>query len=238
MRVRFTTFITTLLLFIALNVKAQAPFVRLNTDLGTPAYVEFAQGNEPLFQDWQLLLPKLIKTGSGSNWRIYSQITDDLGQTHYRIQQYYNGVSLENGVGIIHTFKGKIISINGEFIPTEKLAGSIAYTIQDARTLALRQSPAELYYWQDEQQNQILKALTGNNDTSWFPKGKLVYCPENLNYLKSHRLAYKFEVYALKPLSGNAIYIDAENGNLIASEPLILHTDVKGTAVTAFSGTR
>lgn len=238
MRVNFTAFLTTILLCFALELRAQQPVIRVNSSLGTPAYIEFAKGEEPLFQDWKVVLPKLLKTGSQTDWKIYSQISDQVGQTHYRIQQYYQGIPLENGVGIIHTFNGKIISLNGEFIPEGKLEGRTIISNQSAREFALKHSPAEEYYWQNEEQNKILQNLTGNRDTSWFPQGKLVYCPLNLNYQNTHRLVFKFEIYAIKPLFGTAIYVDAENGGIIATESLILHTDVKGSAATAFSGTR
>lgn len=199
---------------------------------------QFEPGREPNLADWQELLRKSAAAGEQSSWKIYTVINDDLGQVHYRAQQYFGGIPLENGVVVLHTKEGRILSFNGELIPESLIKGSVSIGPEAARKMAMAAVPADLYYWEDESQNHLLREQTGVADTSWFPEGTLVYCPQGLDYRNPHRLAYRFEVMALEPLAGKKVYVDAGTGEILATEDLILHTDVKGTGVTAYSGTR
>jgi len=211
--------------------------IRYNENLQTPSWVEFRH-QLPLVSNWEAILLKLSGQSEKTTWEIYSQLRDELGQTHFRLNQYFQGVELESGTGILHTFNQNILAFNGEIIPENKLQGKVVMDVSLARSVALDYIDATNYYWQDEAQNQILRDLTGIADTSWFPQGKLVYCPLDLDYINIHRLTYKFNIYASDPLIGKSIFVDAETGSIIATEDLILHTDVKGTAVTKYSGTR
>lgn len=211
--------------------------IRYNENLQTPSWVEFHH-ELPLLSNWEAVLLKLSGQSENTTWKINSQLRDELGQTHFRLIQYFRGIELESGTGILHTHNQKILAFNGEIIPENKLQGKAVMDVTLARSAALDHVNATNYYWQDESQNQLLRDLTGVPDTSWFPQGKLVYCPLELDYKNIHRLSYKFNVYATDPLIGKSIYVDAETGTIIATGDLILHTDVKGTAVTKYSGNR
>jgi bacillolysin len=201
-------------------------------------YVKFDAGIEPSFSDWQNVLRRELRLDEQTEWRIYSELSDELGQVHFRAQQYFQGIPVEFGVVVLHTRDGKLLSFNGEVIPISRFSGTTGVTQDDALGRVLAEFPAEKYYWQDETQNVLLREVTGNPDTSYFPSPVVVYCAKNLNFKEAHRLCYKFPIYASQPLLGKMVYIDAENLEIMGAEDLILHTDVKGTAVTAYSGTR
>lgn len=192
----------------------------------------------PNFQDWQAVSRKISGNSLNTTWKVFTTIKDELGQIHYRAQQYYKGVPLENGMIVVHTLNNQILSINGEIIPENWLNDLSSVNIDAAREIALKYLPADRYYWQEDNQNELLRQQTGVSDTSWFPTGTLVYCPKDQDYRNRHELAYKFEILASEPLAGRKIFISAATGEFLASEDIILHTDVKGTAVTAYSGTR
>ncbi|MBS3915199.1 MAG: M4 family metallopeptidase [Bacteroidetes bacterium] len=210
-----------------------------NSSSGTiTGYYAFETQNLPNFNNWQNAILNKLNLQGDYSWKIYSELKDELGQVHYRAQQYYQNIALENGVIVIHTKEGKILSFNGEIISLKQLSGKVVVTEETARARAIALFPSEMYYWQDKMQDQILQEITGNPDTSYFPKGEIVYCPQNLLYENEHKICYKFRIYSLQPLFGKTVYIDAETLEIVASEDLILHTDVKGKAVTAYSGTR
>lgn len=192
----------------------------------------------PVFEQWQQELHKFPGVSNASQWKIYSELKDELGQIHYRAQQFYKGIPLENGVVVIHTYEGRILSINGEIIPENLVNGAVSISESQALEFALQHVPADVYYWDEPGQNEVLRDISGVADTSYFPKGKVVYCPEGLNYVNPHQLSYCFEIFASEPLVGKKVYVSAANGQILASEDLILHTDVKGKAATAYSGTR
>ena len=86
--------------------------------------------------------------------------------------------------------------------------------------------------------NEILKTVTKNPDTSYFPKGELVYCSKNFKLDTIQQLCFRFNIYSSEPLFGKSIYVSAQNGEILAEQDLILHVEVKGKATTAYSGVR
>ncbi|WP_335966089.1 M4 family metallopeptidase [Galbibacter sp. PAP.153] len=70
------------------------------------------------------------------------------------------------------------------------------------------------------------------------PKGELVYVgPEFSSQLKSHHLAWKYNIYALQPQSSQTIYVDANSGNVILKLDLQMDTDYyRGTGAGRYSG--
>ena len=206
--------------------------------LKNPQLVIFSEENRPDMEGWTSVIQKLGKYSGESRWTIYNSLTDDLGMTHYRIRQNYRGVPVQLSMGILHTKNGSLVSLNGDFVSESQLSGQVVLTEVQAREKALAFLPAEKYYWQDPQQNEALQRATGVKDTTYFPIGSLSYCPKDFNLSGIHRLAYRFDVLASEPLAGKTIWVDAETGLVLASSDLILHTDVKATAITKYSGTK
>jgi len=206
--------------------------------LKNPQLVIFSEENRPDFEGWTAIMQKLGKYGVDSRWVVYSVLNDDLGMTHYRVRQYYKSVPVQLSMGILHTKQGQLVSLNGDFVSENQFAGRVVLTQEQARAKALQFLPAEKYYWQDPAQNEALQLATGVRDTTYFPVGSLSYCPKDFNLSGTHRLGYRFDVLASEPLAGKTIWVDAETGEVLASSDLILHTDVKATAVTKYSGTK
>ena len=198
----------------------------------------FEQDKNPLSESRVPVVRKMASASLKSDWRVYSTLSDDLGQIHYRLQHYYSGMAVELSTAISHEKEGQILSVNGDLVPENMLNGRVVVNEDEALAIALKLFPADKYYWQIEHQNDALRKATGNLDTSYLPKGLLVWCPKDFQLRAEHRLAYKFNVYAEAPLFGKTIYIDAETGELLATNDLILHTEVTGTATTKYSGSR
>ncbi|MFM2335925.1 MAG: hypothetical protein RIS91_1928 [Bacteroidota bacterium] len=222
------------------NLSAQVPQVGQHPHpvLKNPQLVIFAEQQRPSQEGWSGVIQKLGKYGPDSRWHIYSELSDELGMTHYRIRHQYKGVPVHLSMGILHTKQGQLMSLNGDFVSENQFAGKLVLGLDAARARALQFLPAEKYYWQDPQQNEALQLATGVKDTTYFPVGSLNYCPKDFNLSSNHRLAYRFDVLASEPLAGKSIWVDAETGEILASSDLILHTDVKATAVTKYSGTK
>ena len=209
-----------------------------HTILPTPAIFVFSEKTKPAFSSWPQMVAKIGNYSQETQWKIYATLKDELGQTHHRAQQYYRGIPSELSTLIVHEKDGSILSINGDLVPETYFEGTAALTAEKAREKALQFMPASIYYWQDEAQNNLLRQLSGKPDTSYYPQGLKVYCPKDFRLEEKHRLAWKFDVFSLEPLGGKSIYVDAETAEILATQDLILHAEVKGTAVTAYSGTQ
>jgi len=211
----------------------------VHRDLGTPAMVFYKDKlTQPTVENWRNIVAKLGNYSQKSTWQVYNVLDDDLGEKHHRIRHYFAGIPVNLSMGIVHEKAGLIKMVNGDFVPESRLYGVAKIDKKSARDIALKLFPAKRYYWEDEGNNEQLRLVTGVKDTTYFPIGHLEYCPKNMQLSSDFRLCYRFDVFASDSLFGKSIYIDAESGELVATNELICHIDVKGTAVTKFSGTR
>ena len=91
--------------------------------LETPKMVLFKEIERPSAEQWHIVVSKLGKYTSQTEWRKYQEISDELGQTHYRIRQYYQGIPSYLSMGIVHTKQGRILSVNGDFVSESQFSG-------------------------------------------------------------------------------------------------------------------
>ncbi len=98
---------------------------------------------------------------------------------------------------------------------------------------------AQNYKWQDADEEAFIKSETNNPNATYYPKGDLVYYSGEDDLVSSSlRLAYKFDIYAITPLSRKIVFVDATNGDILGNKDLIHETNAAGTAVTGYSGTQ
>ncbi|GAG93047.1 unnamed protein product, partial [marine sediment metagenome] len=133
----------------------------------------------------------------------------------------------------LHEKGGVVHSMNGELFQIESTAQA-SISEQKAIDFALRHMPAEKYGWE---------STLGGGQTelmSQYPDPELIWAPENLDFKEGNfRLSYKMDVYALSPHVHRAwVFVDAQNGKIVAEENRICHTDVEGTVQTVLSGQR
>ena len=94
---------------------------------------------------------------------------------------------------------------------------------------------AEIYKWQIPEEEQWIKEYF--NDT-YYPVGELVIVKDRLKTDSNYRLAYRFDIYAHKPMSRNYIWVDAITGDIIDVASRIMFDNAVGTAETRYSGPR
>ncbi|HMO63381.1 MAG TPA: M4 family metallopeptidase [Ferruginibacter sp.] len=142
----------------------------------------------------------------------------------HKLQQMYKGIKVEHGIINATGKNGKTQMLQFEFYPIEdnfKTTPNI--TEADALSRALNYTGATVYAWQASPQMHQL------------PKGELVIMADFYNNGKM-TLAYKFEIYAVQPLSRAYMYINANDGKLLLQDNIIKHLNVLGPAQTRFSG--
>lgn len=193
-----------------------------------------------------------------------TQITSDkLGYSHYKYQQYYQGVPVEGNVLIVHAKNGHIQSLNGHIInDLGNINTAATITEQQAFQNALDKVNAVKYRWEDKDEVAYLNKTIGKNSSA-IPKGEKVII-ETKAGSKKYRLVYKFDIYAVEPIYRGYVYVDASTGVVIKEIDRICHkggiahvhddhhgdekskisnnqktqADVTGTANTRYSGTQ
>lgn len=204
-------------------------------------HVRFDASKAPDFKGKPMVYDETAKQMKEVSGLRLSSDKDALGFENHKFQQTINGIPVEYGMINVLVKKGKVVSQNGVWfknVPAtvEKRAG-----ISEANALnsALAYVGATSYKWQNAEEEAFLKNDTKDSNATFYPKGKLVYYndPADVN-AKKLTLAYKFDVYAVEPVSRQEVYVDAKTGKVLGTNALILETNAPGTAVTAYSGSQ
>ena len=205
-----------------------------------PEYVRFRSGESVPYEKFEAWLNKQFSLPKTNGFKLLSKDEDKLGFVHYRLQQTINGVPVEGTMYIVHTKNGMVESMNGQVL-TDNTFPALRHKVKESRALAsaLKYTGAQQYKWQLPETENTLKQTTQNPNATYYPKAELVYLSENGD-LKSKRihLAYKFDIYAAKPLSRNYVFVDAATGRVIHTLNRIQNSNALATAHTQYSGLR
>lgn len=212
--------------------------VRLSTHSTVPDFIRFKIENEITQQQVIPYLKKYFKLSSSFGFLLLNTSTDKIGFSHYRYQETLNGIPVEGTMYIVHVKKGKVISMNGMIFPSVSGATTASLSENDALNSALQAMNGSLYRWQVPAEERQIKILSNNKNATWYPKGELMYAPENGNYsADKYALTYRFDVFALKPSSRKYLFVDAQSGKVIYSQQRIEDNNpVTGSAATVYSG--
>ncbi len=150
-----------------------------------------------------------------------------------RYVQYYKGLKVAHGGYTVTAKDEKISFITGNFFkPTSDLSSSPLLNESTAFSKALAFVGATKYKWQNPIEEAHIKSEYNKNDTTYLPKGKLVWVEDKrsgTNDRKLH-LAYSFDIYADEPMSRQDVYIDATDGHVLFVNQLIKHTSASGAS--------
>lgn len=197
--------------------------------------------NAPAFQGSPVLFDEASQRLSQGQGLKLGLERDALGFETHRFQQTVNDIPVEYGMMAVQTKDGKIVGQSGKWVLNVPKGVEKKATISESIALqnALSFIGAESYKWQNREEEEFLKRDSNNSDASFAPKGELVYysdpTDEKLNDLT---LAYKFDIYAEKPLSRQYVFVDAKNGKVLGTDAIIHEVNTPGTATTAYSGNR
>ena len=139
--------------------------------------------------------------------------TDETGRKHEHFQQYYKGLKIEFGVIITHSINNEVYMINGEVYNASTLNTSPSLSAEQALITILNSKQNTKYLWDSPDD-----ALAMNYKK---PSGELLILPNIKTGLTN--LAYKFDIYSTQPLARDEIYVDAQNGTILYSNPIIKH---------------
>lgn len=193
-------------------------------------------------QQAESVLRDQLKLGTPSSFRQIKTETDELGISHRRFQEYFNGIKVEYG-GYTLNFKGENpLSIVHHVKPISFQSTKPQLSEEEALQIALKSVSATKYMWQRNDEREIALKMTNGVQSSFFPKGEIVIVPNYETVEKALRfklvLAYKFDIYAEEPLSRSYIYVEANTGEVVHINPIIKHATAEGSLATRYSGTR
>ena len=157
--------------------------------------------------------------------RLIRTEADQLGFTHQRFQQFYKGVKVDGAIYTVHEKGGRILTLSGNFRDVTDLDVNPFISPDQALQYAMQHVGAAKYAWQP-----------GGFDGFEKPQGELVIYADPEGLLPA-RLTYKFDVYAVEPISRAYVLVDAHNGEVVREFARIHETNVPATGTSLYNGT-
>ena len=178
-------------------------------------------------QDLEVLKKYLGFDAANTRMELAYATTTKMNVTTSRYNQYYKGIKVEYGSftttekdGFIHFISGNYYAVSADIPAVPAITEAMALSRALAFTNAVK------YMWQDSSAERNMKRIFHKQDTSYFPKGQLVWVENFINGTGDRHLhlAYAFNIYAQQPLSRNMVYVDAQDGHILHTNSLIKHT--------------
>jgi len=182
-----------------------------------------------------IFLKAILQTKEEDKFRLKSVITDELGITHKRFQQYFKGIKVENAEYLLHGKNDNIEYINGDFQDLNIQNIEPILSEQQALLKALEYVNAERYKWEDTDMENFIKQHRNNPNATFYPEGELVIAKDYFKNNDSFTLSWKFTISSLKPDNEQIIIVNALNGEIIQDVPLIISANYPGIAQTLYN---
>jgi len=160
----------------------------------------------------------LLNLSLNDKLRPVSIETDNLSYTHSKFQQCYKDVPIEGAIYIMHERNNKVNTANGKLVRDLNLNTVPAINETEALKYALQYIDATLYAWNDPTHEELKAQLENRPNATFYPSGELVIIdPEFGIKADQYHLAYKFDIYAVQPLTRSLVYVDAETGEVLTT---------------------
>lgn len=178
-----------------------------------------------------------VTPASNIELRLLNSNTTKLGSTTDRYVEYYKGIKVAYSSITVNSKDGKVGFMTSNFYqPATSLSSTPTLSETEAFNKAIGFVGATKYKWQNPVEEAHIKEEYHKPDTSYLPKGKLVWVEDIWNGNKDHKLhlAYSYDIYAEEPLSRQEVFVDATTGRILFSNALIKH--VAATGASRYSG--
>ena len=220
------------------ELRKNATEIRWQEHIGTPSYISFRE-DYGLTPEKAVEYSKSFCTAENVDFTLKSQQTSKDGKLLYRYVQTLGGYPVEFTAWHVHVKNGNVTALNGDMVDISEFEPVFSLSETEALQRALDYVGAEVYMWQDENEEQNVKIIRNDNDATYYPEGIKIITPVQPDIRKNKlRTAYKFNIYSIKPYDRKMVYVDAQTGEILFDLPLIHFSDEIGTAYTQYYGER
>ncbi len=199
-----------------------------------PKFINLENNQKFTVNKAENLLKTTYQTSNDVDFIEIRNFSDQIGMQHIKYQAYYKGIPITFAYFYVHATGNQIKSLNGDYFDVENIDVNPVLPPEAALQSALNKINAEEYLWENPQEAALMNYEK--------PVGKLVILPDfqhkNSKTQAPAKLAYKFDIYATKPVSRAYVYVDAHNGQVIYQDAIIHHAVADGTGDTRYSGTK
>jgi Zn-dependent metalloprotease len=221
------------ILFSSCHRKAKS-FDDIAQPILTPGWITFKESAKvdptTLFRDYA----GLFHLTEGNEMHVQSQESDDLGLTHFRYQQYYKGIEVENAEFLVHAKSGVAIRANGILAADFQPENTEAKITEEQALAILRQRfPEKQFLHEDNLVKDVEAQPQQLTPRPYSPKGRLVFT--EIPGGSGRVLAWVFRAYVSPINQSRQVYIDAMQGRIVKEFPLMADC-FPGNGPTTFRG--
>ena len=132
------------------------------------------------------------------------------------------GDKMVEGSMIITRQDDSQVYYKGHFVPGLSLDTNPSIKESEALQFAINSMNIIKPSWEDQAYEKLLKTVKNDPNATNYPKGELVIYDNNYSQIaENYRLAYKFQIFSIEPLSNQTVYVDAHTGLVLGSEEKI-----------------
>ncbi len=168
---------------------------------------------------------------------VVKEFTDNIGQTHYRFNQYYKGIELLETQFVLHEKNGYIYYANGHLVHGLNLDVIPSLSEQAALQYAINHIGAQSYMWENPEMEEFLKREQRNPSATFYPKGELKLTSGTEDMVaQNYKLVYRFDIYAENPVGRYYVDVNAKTGKIESVLDRIHDADVPGSGTSLYNG--
>lgn len=215
-----------------------ADIVRYENYTKVPVFIHFLS-EVNLSPEKALRLTQGFFETEGNSFAIKDIQKNKFGDLTHKYQQTFNGISIEFSAWNLQVENDRVFSMNGVILDNPNIASGFSISENQAIEAALAYVEAEIYMWEDEGEEKLLKIFKNDINASYYPVAEKVLVPAQASF-KDNTLysAFKLDIFAKNPYKRLTVYVDAGNGQVLFSLSQLYESNEEGTAVTAYSGTQ
>jgi bacillolysin len=187
------------------------------------------------FPQW---LKKEFVKNEDISFEYFTTVKGQNGESHGKFKQSYKGVVIESSMIVAHYMNNTLRSFTGDWFVDVSVPNSKTLSEQQALHYALTKVNAKTYKWENMTEELHMKQALSDPSFTYKPKGEFVILPQ-IDYRArtvGFLYAYKFNIYAEKPLYRANVYVDAQTGAVLKEQNLICTINTPATADTKYSG--
>ncbi len=195
--------------------------------------VSFTKGEGPNVDQVSGAIKQYVELGNEHTLALKFSDTQKNGTIIQRYNLWVNNIRAEHGSVSVMIVDGYLTFINANIYKGANTSSATpALSEKQALGKAMTYINATEYMWENVQESK----LTKSDPAFKFPTSTLVWVEDYNNDIlnKQLRLAYRFDIYAKKPMSRDLVYVDALTGSVLLKDAVIKH--VAGSGISSYSG--
>lgn len=205
---------------------------------GLPRYAEIGSESQLTEDEFFKWLNSTYHLPENSTFLMHRSDKDELGFTHNRYKQYYNGVEVLNAMLIVHIKNGFVESFNGEYFNKFDLTQPSTSPEQARETVIQSFGSGVKFRWENPESEAQLKYISNNKNATWYPEKIQEYYSYAEGYDGKSGLirCYAINIALEKPSLFEQVLVNASTGKMFRTTPLEIHGDSAGKANTWYEG--